>query len=126
MKITRSADIEYVPASHENPVSPGVWKKVLCQRADLQAGHVQMINWARMPVGKAFAPHYHEDMQEVFVILRGTAEITIDEETAVLTAGDAVLIGARDVHVMRNTGEEDVEYLAMGISSGEGGRTVNV
>ena len=38
----------------------------------------------------------------------------------------SVLIDAREVHVMRNMCEEDVEYLAMGISSGQGGKTVNV
>jgi mannose-6-phosphate isomerase-like protein (cupin superfamily) len=126
MKLIRSADLSFLPAGHEDPNSPGVWKKVLFQKADLQAGRVQMVNWARLPVGSAFAPHYHEDMQEFFVIVQGTAEITVGAQTAMLGRGDALLIDAREVHVMCNVGEQDVEYLAVGISSGQDGKTVVV
>jgi mannose-6-phosphate isomerase-like protein (cupin superfamily) len=126
MRLIRSTDLPFLPAGHENPTSPGVWKKVLLQKGDLQAGQVQMINWARMPAGKSFAPHYHEDMQEVFVIAQGTAEMTAGGHTALLGPGDAVLIDAREVHVMRNAGDVDVEYLAMGIAGGVGGKTVVV
>jgi mannose-6-phosphate isomerase-like protein (cupin superfamily) len=126
MKLIRSADLSFLPAGHEDPKSPGVWKKVLLQKADVQAGRVQMVNWARLPVGSAFAAHYHEDMQEVFVVMQGTAELTVGAQTVVLGRGDAVLIDAREVHVMRNTGEQDVEYLAIGITSGQGGKTVVV
>ena len=79
-----------------------------------------------MPAGQAFAPHYHEDMQEIFIIIRGTAEITVGRQSVALAAGDAILIDAREVHRMRNTGAEDVEYVAMGVSAEAGGRTVVV
>lgn len=126
MKLTSFASISFVPAGHENPAAPGVLKKVLLEKADLQPGRVQMINWAKLPVGKQFTRHYHEDMQEVFVLVQGEAEITVGTETAMLRRGDAVLIDAREVHQMRNTGHEDVEYLAMGITGEAGGRTVVV
>jgi mannose-6-phosphate isomerase-like protein (cupin superfamily) len=126
MKTVFAADHPFVPASHENPLSPGTWKKILFQKDDLQPGRVQMVNWARMPPGHAFAPHYHEDMQEIFVILRGAAEITVAGQTVALAPGDAILIDAREVHRMVNTGAEDLDYLAMGVSAGAGGRTVVV
>lgn len=119
-----AADLPLVPASHENPASPGVWKRVLAQKTDLLAGVVQMLNWAVMPRGKGFAPHYHEDMQEVFVILQGTAQITNGRDSFVLHRGDAVRIDPREAHQMENLGEEDVEYIALGISLGAGGRTM--
>jgi len=126
LQIIRSNDIDFVPAGHEDPKNPGVWKKVLFRKVDLQAGRVQMINWARLPPGNTFAPHYHEDMQEVFVIIQGTAEATVSGEAVTLQPGDAILIDAREVHEMSNPGSGDVEYLALGISSGTGGRTVVV
>jgi mannose-6-phosphate isomerase-like protein (cupin superfamily) len=126
MKLILSADRPFIPASHENPLSPGVWKRVLLQKADLHAGAVQMVNWARLPPGKSFAPHYHEDMQEVFVIIQGVARITVAADTSVLHRGDAILIDPREIHQMWNDGAEDVEYLAMGISAGRGGRTIVV
>jgi mannose-6-phosphate isomerase-like protein (cupin superfamily) len=116
----------FVPASHENPLSPGVLKKVLIEKGDLQPGRVQMINWASLAVGKHFARHYHEDMQEIFIVVQGRAEITVGTQTAELHRGDTVVIDAREVHQMRNIGSEEVDYLAIGITSEAGGKTVVV
>ena len=107
-------------------MNPGVWKKVLLEKADFQAGQVQMVNWARLPSGNSFAPHYHEDMQEVFVIVQGTAELTVGGEVVTLGRGDAVLIDAHETHQMSNPGLDDVEYVAIGVSRGTGGKTVVV
>jgi mannose-6-phosphate isomerase-like protein (cupin superfamily) len=126
MQIIFAADRPTVPAGHENPASPGAWKRVLCQRDDLQPGRVQMVNWATMPVGRQFAAHYHEDMQEIFIILQGEAELTAGERTVVLRRGDTVIIDARETHAMRNLGHEPVEYIALGIAGTAGGKTVVV
>lgn len=167
MRIIRGSEIEYVAASHEDPKNPGSLKKVLVRRDDLLDGQVQMINWAKLPVGKAFEAHYHEDMEEVFVIMRGKVEIVCggkqsmqskqgmqgrlgggklearmdksetnfkfeipnnkqNKDSAMLGAGDAVIIEVGEVHVMRNVGEEDVEYIALGVSREGKGRTVVV
>jgi mannose-6-phosphate isomerase-like protein (cupin superfamily) len=126
MKIFRLKDMEWIPASHESPQSPSVWKKVLLQKADLLEGHVQMVNWCRMEPGKAFRAHYHEDMEEVFLILKGQAKILVNGKEAGLAEGEAVVIPLREVHEMENVGGEDLEYLAVGISQGKGGETVLV
>jgi mannose-6-phosphate isomerase-like protein (cupin superfamily) len=124
MKIIRFDGLPYIPASHEDPADPGVLKKVLLGKADFMHGAAQMINWAKLPAGKTFRAHYHEDMQEIFIIVKGSARITIDTETGELAAGDTVVIPARAVHVMEALGQEDVEYIALGIASGAGGRTI--
>ena len=111
MEVTYARDRSFVAAGHEDPRDPGVWKTVLFRKADLQAGVVQMVNWARQPAGKRFAPHYHEDMQEIFVIVQGEAQLKVDDETVVLRRGDAVLIEPHEVHEMWNEGDEDVEYM---------------
>ena len=77
MRVVPFSAHAFVPASHENPLSPGVLKKVLLAKADLQPGRIQMINWASLGVGKRFARHHHEDMQEIFIMVEGTAEITV-------------------------------------------------
>jgi len=38
--------------------------------------------------------------------------------------GEADVTPPREVHEMKNTGEEDLEYFALGISRGKGGKTV--
>jgi mannose-6-phosphate isomerase-like protein (cupin superfamily) len=126
MKIIPSNARLFIPASHENPLLPGVLKRVLLEKADLQPGRVQMINWARLGVGKRFARHYHEDMQEIFIIVQGKAEITVGAETAEMNRGDTIIIDPREIHQMQNIGSEAVEYLAIGITSEAGGKTVVV
>jgi mannose-6-phosphate isomerase-like protein (cupin superfamily) len=126
MKIFRLHDLEWIPASHESPQSPSVWKKVLLQKADLLEGRVQMVNWCRMESGKSFRAHYHEDMEEIFIILKGRAKMLVTGEEASLGEGEAAVISPGDVHEMENVGAEDLEYLAVGISQGKGGKTVVV
>lgn len=125
MKIIRALAMDFIPASHEDPANPGSLKKVLVRKDDLVPGRLQMVNWSLLPAGKSFRNHYHEDMAEVFVIMKGKASIMIDGETAVIGPGDAVVIPARAPHGMKSTGA-DVEYIALGVASGTGGKTVVV
>lgn len=118
--------IEYVPAGHEDPHNPGVLKKVLLQKTDLQTGRIQMVNWALLPSGNSFASHYHEDMQELFIVVRGTVETTVNDRTVALGPGDTIVVDPREVHRMVNRGSADAEYLAIGITREEGGKTVVV
>ena len=126
MKIIRGSLLEFLPASHEDPRQPGVLKKVLATRDDLLSGQVQMVNWSEMPVGSEFQRHYHEDMQEVFVLISGQAEMQVGDQFAALTAGDAILVEPREIHCMKNTGNQPVRYLVFGISTGAGGQTIVV
>ncbi|MEI6125953.1 MAG: cupin domain-containing protein [Pseudomonadota bacterium] len=124
MKIIHGQEVDYIPASHESFESPGVLKKILLRKDDCMDGRVQMVNWALLPGGKAFQAHYHEDMQEIFIIMSGRAKIAVAAEEEFLEAGDTVVVPAGSVHRMENTGCDDVAYIVIGISSGQGGRTI--
>ena len=124
-KIT-SAEMAFVPAGHEDPLSPGVLKKVLFRREDLQPGSIQMVNWSKLRAGRCFAAHYHEDMQEMFIMIRGKATIVVDGAATDLQAGDTVLLEPGEVHAMHNPTEEDTLYLAIGIAGDTDGKTVLV
>lgn len=126
MKIVRFQNLDFVPASHEDPKDPGALKKILLKRDDLPAGRIQMINWARIPVGKTFKPHYHEKMIEVFIIMNGKVKVKIDSDEAVLEKGDLVIAMEGQVHTMTNLGKEGVDYIAMGIVTSTGGKSINV
>ncbi len=114
------------PASHEPTANPGVWKRVIATKEQLLRGQVQMVNWARLPAGSAFARHYHEDMQEVFILISGAAVMTVAGQSLELARGDTVIVAPREVHSMRNIGTADAEYLVFGISTEEGGKTIVV
>lgn len=124
MNIIRSSDLQFQPASHEDPKNPSVLKKVLFKNSDLRKGtYVQMVNWALLPKGRSFSSHYHEDMDEIFIIIKGEARIRIGEEEGDLREGDAVLVPAHSVHTMTSS-VQDTEYLVVGLTSGSGGKTV--
>ena len=121
----------FIPASHEDPRNPGVLKRVIADRTQLQAGQVQMLNWSLLPVGNSFQPHYHEDMQEIFVLLRGQVTMQGRSENAAtqqvtMNPGDCVIVAPREIHQMHNVGDIPAEYLVFGISSGQHGKTVIV
>lgn len=124
MRIVRSADLETVPACHENSESPGVLKKVILQMADFIDGRIQMINWAFLPTGKSFRAHYHENMQETFILIKGEARIIVDNEQAELREGDVVVVPIGSIHSMENVGKNDVEYIVVGVAKGTWGRTI--
>jgi quercetin dioxygenase-like cupin family protein len=124
MKVVRGDDIGFVAASHEDPTNPGVLKRVLATATDLQLGQVMMVNWARLPEGSAFQSHFHEDMQEVFIMLSGPVVMTVDGDRTELVAGDAIVIDPQEVHKMENLSDRDVEYIVFGISSQAGGQTI--
>ena len=126
MKIIRSRDIEVLAASHEDVRSPGVYKKVILEKADFIEGRIQMVNWAFLPKGKSFRSHYHEDMQEIFIIIKGHLLIIVDNEQVELCEGDTVVVPVGSVHMMENIGKADVEYIVIGVSKGTGGKTIVV
>lgn len=120
-------DLPFIPASHEDPKDPGALKKILFDKMDFSRnGKIQMVNWAILKKGKSFAPHYHEDMDEVFIIISGKVRMRVDKEEEMLGKGDAVLVPIRAIHQMKNIGEMDVNYLVIGISLGKGGKTVTI
>lgn len=126
MRIIRGSEIEFIPASHEDQDNPGVLKRVLATRDELIDGRVQMINWASLPAGSSFRPHYHEDMEEIFIILTGGVEMNVNGTVNELAPGDAIVISPREVHTMTNITDADLEYIVMGISTGQNGQTVVV
>ena len=126
MKFVSADESPFVPASHEDPRNPGVLKRVIADKSLLQAGQVQMLNWSRLPVGSSFQPHYHEDMQEIFVLLNGRVEMFVGSQVMTMGAGDTVIVAPQEIHRMQNVGDVDAEYLVFGISSGQHGKTVIV
>jgi len=126
LHIIRGNSRSYVPASHEDPNNPGCLKKVLLTKDELRSGQVQMINWSKLPSGKSFSRHYHEDMDEVFIILTGKVSVEVDGQKDTLSAGDTIVIPAKSIHSMTASFQDDVEYLALGISFGHQGKTVVV
>lgn len=126
MKVIQNREIEFIPASHENIADVGVWKKILLKHTDIISGRIQMINWAKLPVGKSFQNHFHEDMCEIFILVNGTAEAIVSSNTVQLGRGDCLVVEKGEEHLMRNLGDADVEYIVIGMTNSGSGKTVTV
>ena len=67
----------------------------------------------RYEPGKQVPWHAHEDTEQVMVILDGEVEMTIEEETQVLRAGDVVVVNRGQQHkVYSEAGVTFMEALA--------------
>ena len=64
-----------------------------------------------LPPGRAVGLHYHVETEELYYILEGAGEMTVDDETCAVAAGDCVFIPRGAVHSLRNTGGEIMRLL---------------
>lgn len=126
-KIVRFTKLVFLPASHEDKNNPGSLKKVLFTLFDISKEvRVQMINWARILKDRSFNAHYHEDMDEIFIIMRGRVKLNVNNKEFMMGEGDAVYIPQNNIHQMFNHSGSDVDYIALGLGRGKGGKSVNV
>ena len=65
-----------------------------------------------MPPGSSIGYHHHEGEFEVYYILSGEADVTIDGETRRLYAGDMTCCQDGSSHGISNPGAEDLRYIA--------------
>ena len=63
--------------------------------------------------GNSIGFHNHDKEEEVFVVLKGTAEVDDDGRKAVLRQGDSILTGNGAGHSIKCIGNEALEVLAV-------------
>ncbi|MFF7459040.1 cupin domain-containing protein [Kitasatospora sp. NPDC008115] len=84
----------------------------LARRAGL-AGDWEAVEWARIPAGGISGEHLHTRTREVYVLLTGEGEVTLDGHPHAVRAGDAVLTAVGTRHGLRNTGAGPLEWLVI-------------
>lgn len=57
-----------------------------------------------LEVGQAQKPHRHDGADKVYAVLEGEVRVSVGAESAVVTAGNAVLAPAGEDHGVENTG----------------------
>ena len=64
-----------------------------------------------IPVGSGIGHHFHNTVEEMFVILNGEADFTVNGRTARLQGPAAVVCRMGDSHAILNTGTEPVQWM---------------
>ncbi|KYH42808.1 MAG: cupin domain-containing protein [Candidatus Bathyarchaeota archaeon B63] len=73
-------------------------------------------NFARITVqpGGTNQIHVHEDVEQVYIVLRGRGTVQVGDEKAEVKAGDAVFLPAKVPHGFVNTGDKPAVLLLIG------------
>jgi mannose-6-phosphate isomerase-like protein (cupin superfamily) len=64
-----------------------------------------------LPSGKGSLPHYHPEVEEVYYLLQGEAEMEVDGQMERVGPGDVVVILPGSTHHIRNLGDSEVVLL---------------
>lgn len=71
----------------------------------------QSLAEARLPPGGATTPHHHPLAEEIYYLLEGAGEMTIDGEMRRVEAGDAIAIPPGAIHTIKNVGAGTLKFL---------------
>ena len=82
-------------------------------RQEELGGRCRLLAKLTLGPGASIGKHVHENEEEVFYILRGTALVDDNGTPVTLNAGDALLTGGGQSHSVENTGNEPLEMMAI-------------
>lgn len=69
------------------------------------------IKQERMPGGTSEAKHYHQQAQQFFFILKGTANFEIENSIININSGEGFHVKAGVAHKISNKETEDLEFI---------------
>jgi mannose-6-phosphate isomerase-like protein (cupin superfamily) len=77
-----------------------------------------------IPPGKSSLLHWHPIAEESYYVLRGTGRFVLADEERILLPGEAVVIPPTKSHQISNSGDTDLEFLAVCVPAWEPANSV--
>lgn len=102
MSVIRHEMLEYTETPNGNAA-------LALATASRGTAEVSVIRQRQKPSG--FNPPHTHDREEVLVLLEGRLDVTMNDATHTLSAGDAIIIPAHTPHHLRNAGPTNAEWL---------------
>ena len=104
-----------VPALHEDDVEalglPGRQLSWLVAPGALSADHCSACMIRVAPGDKVWPAHSHPNGEEVIYIIQGSGRVLVNGEVAPVRAGTTVLFPRGAVHMLHNTGSEQMKVV---------------
>lgn len=75
------------------------------------------MEWAWIPPGGVSGEHLHTRTEEIYFILSGCGQITVDGRPYQVQTGDLILTSVGTRHGLRNTGTEGLGWLVIEVAS---------
>ncbi|MBZ5618028.1 MAG: cupin domain-containing protein [Acidobacteriia bacterium] len=118
-------------------ISMKLWRELLRAPAPLNEGkgavqyrralppEVFFTPWAYvdhvlMPSGTSIGAHKHMGVEELYYVMDGEGAVRVDDETAPVKKGDAIVMAPGDVHSFENTGGAPLELMVIGAAMEKG------
>jgi mannose-6-phosphate isomerase-like protein (cupin superfamily) len=70
------------------------------------------VTWVECPPRSEQPVHAHDGNEQVYVIVRGSGTMTVDDEAREVHAGTLVFVPPRTGHSIRNDGHEPLVYIS--------------
>ena len=96
--------------SKYNPLGHYVWGNN-CDGWNLVDSESLVVKQERMPAGTSEQTHYHQQAQQFFFILSGTATFEIEQSSIQIKAGEGLHIAAGKKHRIVNDSIDNLEFL---------------
>jgi mannose-6-phosphate isomerase-like protein (cupin superfamily) len=75
------------------------------------------IDLAVVPVGSEIGIHTHNlDDQEIYIVISGSAEMTVEGATFAINAGDVVVNPPGGTHSLVNTGDTPIQLVVIDVA----------
>jgi quercetin dioxygenase-like cupin family protein len=103
------SEIEFTNSSHPSQI-----KKVIFHGYEMTSS-VTQVAYAELRAGDSVEEHYHESMEEVFLILDGECEFILDGLLHLLKKGDVIKIAPKTKHKL--TALADTKLYYFGVST---------
>lgn len=86
---------------------------------------VFLTNWAYMdhlliPPGASEGLHRHAGVEEIYYVMDGQGQVTLNNETAPIRKWDAIPIHLNEAHAFTNNSSADLELMIIGIAARKG------
>ena len=107
----KAVNLEEVPAKHiraHDGQGEVLFREVLSE--EFRSG-IDFLHHTILPPGSGIGVHRHSGTEEVYIVLRGTGEITVNGEKWSVRPGDVVLAHNGDSHGLMNDSRDDLVIL---------------
>ena len=85
-----------------------LWKK-----EEMSSSHCRMAALLTLPPGSSIGYHTHDNEEEIFAVIKGTAIFDDNGTVKTMNPGDTSLTGAGTGHSLANGGSEDLVVMAV-------------
>lgn len=111
MRLINQSSLTPEPVSHDQDIMKTVFLR------DNVVPSILYLSQAAIPSGKSTTEHSHTDMIEVFMVISGRGEVTINDAKYPVGAGSCVVIEPGERHILTCIGESPLEITYFGVSS---------